>query len=101
MDNPIILSQEEIEEQLKILPGWTYQNDKISKEFQFKNFISALGFINQMAFFFEKIDHHADMHIYYKKIVFDLQRFDVGGKVTDRDFLVAREIERLYGEWQK
>ena len=98
METPIIFNETEIADKLKELPGWVYSNNKISKEFVFKSFISALSFINQMAFFFEKHDHHADMHIYYKKVVFDLQRFDVGGKVTDRDFMVAHELERLYQE---
>ena len=98
MADPIVLGPAEIQARLKELPGWTYANNKISKEFVFKSFIAALSCINQLAFFFEKNDHHADMHIYYKKVIFDLQRFDVAGKVTDRDFMVAQEIERLYRE---
>ncbi len=96
MANSIILTEEEIVSRLKEFPGWTYVDNKINKEFVFKSFISALSFINQIAFFFEKMNHHADIHIYYKKVVFELQRFDVGGKVTDSDFIIAKEIERLY-----
>jgi pterin-4a-carbinolamine dehydratase len=36
------------------------------------------------------------MHIYYNKIVFELQRFDADRKVTDKDFVVAKEIENKY-----
>jgi 4a-hydroxytetrahydrobiopterin dehydratase len=94
-----ILGPEEIDEQLKDIPGWAYANDKISKEFQFKDFLDALDFINSLAPFFEANDHHPDIHIFYSKVLFELQRFNIGGKVTDKDFLVAKEIERLYGEW--
>ena len=94
------LSVEEIERGLKEITGWNYANNKISKQFKFNNFLDALDFINKIAPFFEKIDHHADMHIYYSKVTFDLQRFDVGGKVTERDFTVAKEIERLYASRQ-
>jgi len=99
MDNDLrILKADEVNEKLKEFPGWNYNNDKISRQFELESFLKVIELINLLVPFFEKIDHHADMHIYYKKIVFDLQRFDVGGKVTERDFTVAGEIERLYGE---
>lgn len=93
---PIILSEEDIAGYLLSLPGWTYGNNKLSKEYTFKSFMDGIRFIYSLALFFERIDHHADMHIFYKKIIFDLQRFDVGGKVTDRDFVAAKEIESRY-----
>ena len=76
--------------------GWTYANDKISKTFVFPSFKDAVSMVNELQPFCDKIDHHPDIHIYYKKITFDLQRFDVGGKVTERDFTVAKEIEKIY-----
>jgi len=91
-----ILSQEQIHEELKKLPGWLYQNDKLSKEFLFNDFMDSLGFVNALAPFCESNDHHPDIHIFYSKVLFELQRFDVGGKVTNKDILVATEIERLY-----
>lgn len=98
MEKPNILSQEEITEKLSELPGWQFAEDKISKQFEFNDFMDALNFINQLAPFFEDNDHHPDIAIMYSKIRFDLQRFDVGGKVTDRDFLVAAEIEKQYSQ---
>ncbi len=91
-----ILSTEEITQKLEEFPGWEYGNDKISKQFEFKSFLAGIDFVNSLASFCEEIDHHPDIHIAYKKIRFELQRFDVGGKVTDRDFTVARKIEELY-----
>ncbi len=98
MEKPVVLTPEEINKRLRDFPGWTFAEDKISKEFKFNDFMDALGFVNKLAPFCENLDHHPDIHIFYSKILFDLQRFDIGGKVTDRDFLVAGESERLYGE---
>jgi len=97
-DDLRILTEDEIGQKLKGFPGWDYYNDKISKEFVFGNFSEAVDFVKTLAPFCNKIDHHPDIHIYYKKIVFDLQRFSVGGKVTPRDFTIASEIERLFAE---
>jgi 4a-hydroxytetrahydrobiopterin dehydratase len=93
---PVILSESEITTQLQSLPGWAYKDNKLSKKYEFKSFIEGLQFINALAPYFEKNDHHADMHIYYKKIIFELTRYDVGGKVTDGDIRVAKEIESRY-----
>jgi 4a-hydroxytetrahydrobiopterin dehydratase len=96
-----ILSEEEIQEKLKDFPGWEYKDNKISKEFEFEAFMDCVAFIVKLAPFSEANDHHPDIHIFYKKILFELQRFDVGGKVTAMDFKVAEEIERLYKRYKK
>ncbi len=112
MTDTKILTDQEIQEQLKSFEGWEYKDNpptpeapegqgKISKQFQFNDFMDSLNFINKLAPFCEQLDHHPDTHIFYSKVLFELQRFDVGGKVTNKDFLVAEEIERLYRERKK
>ena len=96
-----VLTKEEIEENLMHLPGWKFESDKISKEFEFESFIDGINLVNELSPFLNQIDHHPDIHIYVKKIRFDLHRFDIGGKVTNLDFIVAREIEKLYGEYRR
>jgi 4a-hydroxytetrahydrobiopterin dehydratase len=95
------LSKEEIMSNLKKLTGWEYRDNKILKQFQFKNFQDSLDFINKLVPFCNKIDHHPDIHIYYSKVTFELTRYSIGGKVTERDFTVAEKIEELYKTWPK
>lgn len=94
-------SEEEIRDELKKMSGWQYADKKISKTISFKDFLDALRFINQAAKIFEAEKHHADMQIAYNNVTFELQRFDVGGKVTDLDFKVAHKIDGLYESWPK
>ena len=96
MEKVNILTKEQIDQELKNVEGWEYKNDKISKQFEFKDFVDSLSFINELAPFCEALDHHPDVHIFYNKVLFELQRLDVGGKVTDKDITVAKEIEKLY-----
>ncbi len=96
MDDLRILTIKEIEERLQYFPGWTFSDNKISKTFTFPSFKKAVEMINELQPFCDGIDHHPDIHLLYKKIIFEIQRFSVGGKVTERDFTVAKEIERLY-----
>lgn len=96
-----IFSEEEINNRLKEIPGWEYKDNKLSKELKFKEFLDVLAFLVKMTVFFEKNDHHPDMHIYYNKVLFELTRWDIGGKVTDLDFITAIEIERVFKEFEK
>ncbi len=96
-----ILFEREILEELKNFPGWNYEDDKIKKEFKFRDFVDSLAFIVRLSSVFEINDHHPDIHIFYSKILFELQRFDAGGKVTNLDFETARIIENSYSEYEK
>jgi 4a-hydroxytetrahydrobiopterin dehydratase len=101
LDDQRILVPDEIFAMLKDLSGWKYVDNKITKEFRFPTFVAVVKFIDTLAVFCDRIDHHPDIHIYYTRVVFELQRFSVGGKVTPRDFAVAREIEKIYAKQNK
>lgn len=73
----------------------------MTKEYQFKDFSEAVSFVNKLAPYCNEINHHPDIHIYYNKIIFDLKTHDAGGKVTEKDYLLAKEIERLYLQRQR
>ena len=96
-----VLDEKEIINRLREIPGWSYKDNKISKEFKFNDFMEVLSFITKMANFFENNDHHPDIHIYYSKVLFELTRWDAGGKVTNMDFITALEIEKNYTKFQK
>ena len=95
------LKEAEIKKQLENFPGWKYRENKLIKELQFNDFSDGLEFLNQLIPFCNKIDHHPNVHIYYRKFIFELSRAAIGGKVTDRDFTVAKKIEEIYRSWPK
>lgn len=83
------------EEHLKTLAGWSFENDGIHKEFIFKNFIEAFGFMTQIALLSEKANHHPEWSNIYNKVSIRLTTHDAEG-LTDKDFALAREIEDLF-----
>lgn len=89
------LSEDEINEYLREIPGWEFKNNKISKKFEFANFSDCIFLLTHLAPFCNAIDHHPDVMLSYKKAVFELTRYSIGNKVTLRDFTVAKKIERL------
>jgi len=101
MDKPKILTQAEIDQALPTIPGWAFAEDKLTREFEFADFVGSLSFINRLVAYFQEMDHHPDVHIFYSKVKLELQRFDVGGKVTDRDVEVAKKINETYASENK
>ena len=96
MDKPQPLTPEELKTVLERLPGWSADGNKLRKEFVFKDFVDSLGFVNRQVPYFEEQDHHPDIHIYYNRVVFELTRHDVGGKITALDGEVAKHIDHEY-----
>lgn len=86
----------EAERELSKLKGWSFHNDGIEKEFQFKDFVEAFGFMARVALLAEKANHHPEWSNVYNKVHVRLTTHDVGG-VTDRDFELAGSIEGLLG----
>jgi 4a-hydroxytetrahydrobiopterin dehydratase len=93
VNKPTPLTPDELETVLQRLPGWTVEDGKIVKDFEFQDFIESLSFLNRLVPYLEQKDHHPDVHIYYNRVRFELSRYDIGGKITDRDIEVAKLIE--------
>ena len=89
------LSESEISARLGALPGWTYGNHAISKQYRFKDFMAAIGFINRIAPLAEAADHHPDILINYSRVTFSCSTHSEGG-VTEKDFALAGQIEREF-----
>lgn len=96
MDKPTILSAKDLKAIMPRLTGWTLKDNKLSRTFEFQDFVQSLSFVNSLVAYFETVDHHPDVHIAYSEVTFELTRYDVGGKVTDRDVEVAKKISSLY-----
>jgi 4a-hydroxytetrahydrobiopterin dehydratase len=88
------LSQTDIDQELKSLPGWSVVNEKLHKEFQFDSFNQAFGFMTRAAMEIEKMNHHPEWFNVYNKITVDLTTHDAGG-ITKNDINLARILNSL------
>ncbi len=88
------LSQEDINEELKSLQGWSVVNEKLHKEFQFDNFNQAFGFMTRSAMEIEKMNHHPEWFNVYNKITIELTTHDAGG-ITKNDVNLAKILNSL------
>ncbi len=88
------LSQEEIDEELKSLEGWSVVNEKLHKEFLFDNFNQAFGFMTRAAMEIEKMNHHPEWFNAYNRIIIELTTHDAGG-ITKNDVNLAKILNSL------
>ena len=92
------LTQEEREKDLKPLltSGWSVQSDRdaIYKEFLFKNFNQAFGFMTRVALQSDKMDHHPEWFNVYNKVNITLSSHDVEG-LSKRDVKLATFIDKV------
>ena len=94
MSRPSRLSDAEISDRLASLPGWSYAGGKLHREFVFRDFSEAFGFMARAALAAEKMDHHPDWSNVYATVTVNLVTHDAGG-ITGLDFELAHRMDAL------
>ncbi len=87
-------SDNEVEERLTGLEGWSYDGDRIRKSYGFDSYMDGIEFVEDVAELSEEANHHPDLHVGYKEVEVTLKSHDVDG-ITDRDWSLADEIDAL------
>jgi 4a-hydroxytetrahydrobiopterin dehydratase len=78
--------------------GWTLlaDRDAIQKEFKFKSFTAAFGWMTQIAIWSEKLNHHPEWSNIYNRVNVTLTTHSVDG-LSDLDVKLARKMDTLAG----
>ena len=74
--------------------GWVLNSkrDALAKEFKFKNFIDAFGWMTRVAIWAEKWNHHPEWSNVYARVHVTLITHDVDG-LSDLDIKLARKMD--------
>ncbi len=88
------LSESQARALLKEVPDWTLQENKIVREFQFKDFRHAMAFVNAVADLAEQEGHHPDFEIRWNNVRLTLYTHAIGG-LHENDFVLAAKIDAL------
>lgn len=88
------LSPDALQAELKSLDGWSIKNEKLHKEFEFRDFNQAFGFMSRAAMHCEKMNHHPEWFNVYNKLTVDLTTHDAGG-ITQNDINLAKILNSL------
>lgn len=88
------LDEAQIEENLKVVIGWSIEHGKLTKTFEFGSYASGVLFAAALAHTADRMDHHPDMTIGYRKVTVAVNTHDVGG-ISHLDFELARQADGL------
>lgn len=88
------MTRDEIEAALRDLPGWELRDDALAREFRFRDFVEAFGFMSRVALLAESMNHHPDWSNVYNRVSIALSTHDAGG-VTDLDVRLAKAVSEI------
>ncbi len=89
------LNEEQLNEALDSLPGWSVENGKLKKTFKFKSFAAALGWMVSVGVEADKMDHHPEWSNVYNKVTVHLVTHDLGNVISSWDVDLAKKMENL------
>jgi 4a-hydroxytetrahydrobiopterin dehydratase len=89
-------SEAQIEAGLESNPAWVELNGQIQRTYEFDDFVGAMKFVNQVADYAEREQHHPDILIRYNKVTLTVSTHDASG-ITQKDFDLAEATDKLVG----
>ncbi|MET7682144.1 4a-hydroxytetrahydrobiopterin dehydratase [Streptomyces sp. NPDC005423] len=92
---PAVLTQQEIEDRLAGLPGWSLTGDRLTRSYRLASHPAATAMVVHIAQVQEELDHHSDLTLGYDTVSLSVHTHSAGGAVTDLDFALAHRVEDL------
>lgn len=92
------LTAEQITPLLAQLEGWRVEeaadHEQLIKRFRFRNFVSAVDFVNQITPVAEAEGHHPDLVVSWGQVRVQLWTHVAGG-LTENDFILAAKVDEV------
>lgn len=89
------LSQKEIEDRLRELPGWSLEGDRLARSYRLGDHFAATALVVHVAQIQQELDHHSDLTLGYNTVALSVNTHSAGGAVTEKDFELAERVEEI------
>ncbi|MEM9662532.1 MAG: 4a-hydroxytetrahydrobiopterin dehydratase [Planctomycetota bacterium] len=86
------LSESEIKARLDTATEWSEVGGEIQRTYQFDDFVASMAFVQKIADYAERVQHHPDILIRYSKVTLTVSTHDAGG-ITALDFDLAKAAD--------
>lgn len=90
LDNATLLSILQSE-----LTEWQYENERIKREYKFKDFKQAIAFMVYVSLYCEQKDHHPDWKNVYNTVSVELYTHSINS-ISTKDIELAKFMENAY-----
>lgn len=89
------LSQKEIEDRLRELPGWSLADDRITRTYRLGDHFAATALVVHVAQIQQELNHHSDLTLGYNTVAVSVNTHSAGPAVTEKDFELAARVEGI------
>ncbi|BAU87174.1 pterin-4-alpha-carbinolamine dehydratase [Streptomyces laurentii] len=86
------LSQKEIEDRLRELPGWSVTDSRLTRDYRLADHFAATAFVVHIAQIQQELDHHSDLTLGYDTVAVSVHTHSAGGALTEKDFALAERV---------
>lgn len=91
-----VLSDEQIDAAAAGLDGWQRSEGALRRSITFGSFLDGIDAVRRVAERAEAADHHPDIDIRWRTVLFALVTHSEGG-ITEKDIAMARDIDTIVG----
>ncbi|MBB2911173.1 4a-hydroxytetrahydrobiopterin dehydratase [Streptosporangium becharense] len=89
-----LLDDSAVEQKLAAVPEWRREGDEIRRTITASDFPTAIRIVDEIAVEAEKLNHHPDIDIRWRRLHLALTTHDAGG-LTEMDFRLASRIDEI------
>lgn len=75
--------------------NWKEENNSLTRNFKFNDFVEAWSFMSKVALIAEKMNHHPEWSNVYNNVTITLTTHDKGNTITAKDRELATKIDHL------
>jgi 4a-hydroxytetrahydrobiopterin dehydratase len=84
----------EVESFIASHESWSFEDGKLYREFVFRDFCRAFGFMSEVALVAERSNHHPEWSNVYNRVTVYLTTHQAGG-ITSRDYDLAGKMDEI------
>jgi 4a-hydroxytetrahydrobiopterin dehydratase len=89
----MLISIDEIQKSIS-KKGWKYDNKKLKKTYELKNFSESIKFVNEIANKANSLNHHPEININFNQVEIKIGSVELNG-VTTKCVNLAIQIDNL------
>ena len=77
----MLISIDEIQKSIS-KKGWDYDNKKLKKTYEFKNFSESIKFVNEIANKANSLNHHPEINVNFNQVEIKIGSVELNGVTT-------------------
>jgi 4a-hydroxytetrahydrobiopterin dehydratase len=87
------VTREQIDALRRQVPDWELRNERLHRQYKFKDFLSSIRFVDELARVAESEGHHPVFTVNIDKVDVENWTHAIGG-LSENDFILAAKLDR-------